>query len=86
MNRVVAVGIAVMLFGVAAGDQGISAMLRTRERARTLASDISALRAENARLRARAEALRSDPSTIETEARRTLGLARPDEIVVTRRR
>jgi len=42
------------------------------------------LRAENAQLKARAEALRNDPAAIEVVARETLGLARPDELVVTR--
>ena len=78
-------GLSILLFSVA-GDRGVTAMLRTHQRARTLSADIAAIRAENAKLRARAEALRTDLSAIEREARQTLGLARADEIVVTRRR
>jgi cell division protein FtsB len=51
-----------------------------------LSLQIAALREENARLKARAEALRTDAPTIEAVARETLGLARADEIVVTRPR
>ena len=86
MRSVVAFGLCLILFTVFTGDNGLPALLRARRDAGTLALQISALRAENARLKARAEALRNDASTIERVARETLGLARPDEIVVTRSR
>ena len=85
MKILVGLGLAILLFSVA-GDRGVTAILRTHDRARTLSADIAAIRADNARLRAQAEALRHDLSAIEREARQTLGLARADEIVVTRRR
>lgn len=78
-------GLSILLFSVA-GDRGVTAILRTHDRARALSAEIAAIRAENAKLRVEAEALRRDPSAIEREARQTLGLARADEIVVTRRR
>ena len=86
MKSVVAFGLCLILFSVFTGDRGLPALLRARREARELAAEISALRSENARLKARAELLRSDAATIESVARETLGLARPDEIVVTRRR
>ena len=86
MKSVVAFGICLVLFSAFTGDRGLPALLKARREARVLAAEISALRSENAALKARAELLRSDPATIESVARETLGLARPDEIVVTRRR
>lgn len=75
-----------MLFTAFTGDNGLPALLRARRDAGALTLQIAALRAENARLKAKAEALRNDAAAIEAEARETLGLARPDEIVVTRSR
>ena len=86
MKSVVAFGICLVLFSVAGGDRSLPALLRARDQVSSLTRDISALRAENARLKVRAEALRSDPSAIEAVARQMLGLARPGEIVVTRPR
>lgn len=86
MRIVVAFGLCLLLFSVFTGDNGLPSLLRARRDASALAGEISALRAENARLMARAEALRSDPRTIESEAREALGLARADELVVTRPR
>ena len=85
MKSVGAFGLCLVLFTFTS-DNGLPALLRARRDAGTLALQISALRAENARLKARAEALRTDASTIEAVARETLGLARPDEIVVSRSR
>ena len=84
MKTVVAFALCLVLFSMFGGDNGIQALLRARRDAKSLAVEISALRKENERLRASAEALRNDPRTIEAVARETLGLARADEIVVTR--
>jgi cell division protein FtsB len=73
-----------MLFTMFAGDNSLPALLKARRDAQMLTRTISELRSENARLKARAEALRNDPSTIEAVARETLGLARADELIVTR--
>ena len=74
----------VRLWPVAASERGLPALLRARQQANLLSRQISALRAENLRLKSRAQALRADRATIEAVARETLGLARADEIVVTR--
>jgi cell division protein FtsB len=86
MKIAVAFGICLVLFGVAAGDRGLPALLRAREQVSALSREIAALRAENARLKVRADALRSDPSAIEAVARQRLGLLRRDEILVIRPR
>jgi cell division protein FtsB len=84
MKGVAAFGLCLALFDAAASEQGLSAQLRARRQATEMSRQISDLRAENIRLKLRAEALRSDRSTIESVARETLGMARADEIVVTR--
>ena len=84
MKTIVAFGICVLLFAMFAGDRSLPALLKARRDAQSLTRTISELRSENARLKARAEALRSDPSAIEAVARESLGLARADELVVTR--
>ena len=81
MKIVVAAGLLV-LCGVFAGERGVPALLRSRRDAARLSADIAALRAQNAALAGRVRALTTDPATIESVARQTLGLARPDEIVV----
>jgi cell division protein FtsB len=86
MNSVVAFGLCLVLFSLVAGDKGLSALLQARREERALSRQVSALRLENARLKKRIEALRQDAWTIEMVARETLGLARPDEIVVARPR
>jgi cell division protein FtsB len=86
MRLVIAFGTCILLIGLFGGDHGLPAMLQARRDAAMLTTRIAALRAENAALRRRAEALRNDPSAIEMEARASLGLARPGEIVVARSR
>ena len=63
---------------------GLHAILQARREARQLASAVAALKAENASLRHEADALKSDPAAIEAVARGALGMARPDELVLTR--
>ena len=84
MRAAVAFGLCLLLFGLFGDDHGLRAMLRARRDARLLASQVAALRAENAALRERAEALRRDPRAIESVARETLGLMKPGEILVMR--
>jgi cell division protein FtsL len=86
MRTALAFGICLLLFGLFGDDHGVRAMLQARRDARTLAVQISALRAENAALRQQAELLRSDPEAIENAARKTLGLARPGEVMFRVRR
>ena len=84
MRLAIGVGVGVLLFGLFGGDHGLPAMLQARREAQMLSTEIAALRTENAALRQRAAALRSDPTAIESEARATLGLLRPGEVVVAR--
>lgn len=86
MKAAVAFGFCVLLFGIGADERGVRAMLQARRDTQALAVRIAALRAENGALRRRAEALRRDPRAIEHEARETLGLIGPGEIVVSRDR
>jgi cell division protein FtsB len=86
MKLALAFGVCVLLFGLFGDDHGLPAVLQARRDARRLGSEIAALRTENVVLRRRVEALRSDPAAIELEARATLGLVRPGELVVSRGR
>ena len=64
-----------------AGDKGFFEMLRARGQHAELTGAIHDLRAENARLRDEARRLKEDAATIETLARRELGLIRPGEVL-----
>jgi cell division protein FtsB len=77
----VAFGVCVLL-GSVAGQHGLPGLLKARAQSRQLAAQVAALRTKNAALRARVDELRNDPSEIERVARRDLGLARRDELVV----
>ena len=79
-----AFGVCLLLFGLFGDDHGLRAVLQARRDARALASQVAALRADNALLRQRADALRRDPATLEAVARETLGLVKPGEILITR--
>lgn len=78
---VVAAGFLILCHAFA-GEQGLPALLEARRDAAILQARINTLKADNAALAAEARALRTDPETIGTVARRTLGMARADEIVV----
>jgi len=78
---VVAAGL-ILATNLLAGERGLPALLQSRREASRLRAQISALRAENATLVATIRALTSDPAAIEAVARETLGLIKPDEIVV----
>ena len=83
MRYVVVAGFLVVVVNLLAGERGVPALLQSRREAAHLRAQIAALRAENAALTGRVRALRSDPAAIEAVARGTLGLARPDELLVT---
>jgi cell division protein FtsB/cell division protein DivIC len=55
--------------------------LRVRRQSRELQRSVAALKAENARLLEHARRLKDDPLTIESIARRELGLIREGEIL-----
>jgi cell division protein FtsB len=66
------------LFLSAEGLVRSSGLMETKRR---LESDNRRLEEENRQLAARLERIRSDPAYLEAEARRKLGLVRPDEII-----
>jgi cell division protein FtsB len=73
---------AVLLADALVGERGLVATTRARRQSDELAATVGQLHHENARLRETAERLRTDPSTIESLARETLGLIRPGEVLV----
>jgi cell division protein FtsB len=83
MRYIVVAGFLAAVVNLLAGERGLPALLQSRREAAQLRAQITALRIENAALTGRVRALRSDPAAIEAVARGTLGLARPDELLVT---
>jgi cell division protein FtsB len=71
----------VLAIDALAGDKGLFEMLRARRQHAELSGAIHDLRSENASLRDEARRLKEDASTIETLARRELGLIRPGEVL-----
>ena len=63
------------------GEKGFLVTMRARQQARIEEAHVAALRQENARLREEKRRLNEEPSTIEAEARRQLGLAKPGEVM-----
>jgi cell division protein FtsB len=63
------------------GDKGFLVTARARQEAQAEAARLAALKLENARLREEKRRLNEDAATIEAEARRQLGLARPGEVM-----
>ncbi len=68
-----------LLIQALVGEKGFFARLRAREEHQALEQALTALRAENLRLREEAQRLREDPAAIEELARRDLGLIKPGE-------
>ena len=65
------------------GERGLMDTLRANRAAAAAVRDLEQLKRDNAALRDKASRLRNDPATIESVARRELGLVRPGEILVT---
>ncbi len=65
------------------GANGFLAYQKKKAQYRTLEQDIQKMQKENDDLTQRIKALKSDPATIEKEAREQLRYARPGEIVYT---
>jgi cell division protein FtsB len=63
------------------GDKGFLVTVRARQDAQAEAARLAALKQETARLREEKRRLNEDAATIEAEARRQLGLARPGEVM-----
>lgn len=72
-----------MAWHVALGPNGMVAYMHKRAEYHKLQSDIHALDVENQQLQQQVERLRSDPETIEREAREQLRYARPGETIYT---
>lgn len=74
--------IAVLLaYHVFAGTNGISVYFKKKAENRTLQQELDQLRKESEDLNRRVKALRSDPQTIEKEAREQLKYAKPGEVI-----
>jgi cell division protein FtsB len=63
------------------GEKGFLVTMRARQQAHVEEARVVALKQENARLREEKRRLNEEPSTIEAEARRQLGLAKPGEVM-----
>ena len=71
----------VLVLDALMGEKGLLETVRARRQYRELAGSIERLRTENSRLRDEARRLREDPKTIESLARKDLGLIRPGELL-----
>ena len=64
------------------GDKGLLERIREHQRFRDVSASLEKLRQENAALRDQARRLREeDPATIESAARRQLGMIKPGEVL-----
>jgi cell division protein FtsB len=66
---------------VVRGQNGITSWQQKRAEDKSLAAEIDHLTTENARLGQHVDRLKSDPGTIEHEARSRLRYARPNEVI-----
>src|SRR5262245_44116806 len=71
----------VIVIDAIAGEKGLLALLQARREYSALERSLDRARAENADLREMARRLREDPSAIEEQARRELGLIKPGEVL-----
>ena len=74
--------IAVLLADALVGERGLIATTRARRQSEDLTSKVEQLRRENSQLRDTARRLREDRTTIESMARKDLGLIRQGEVLV----
>ena len=72
---------AVIVIDAIAGEKGLLALLQARREYSALERSLDRARTENAELRDMARRLREDPSAIEEQARRELGLIKPGEML-----
>ncbi|HUS18543.1 MAG TPA: septum formation initiator family protein [Terriglobales bacterium] len=85
-RRRIATAAVVVLAGLVAfhavfGPNGVFVYTKKRTEFRDLDSELKALKLENERLTGNIKALRTDPKTIEREAREQLRYTRPGEVV-----
>lgn len=74
---------ALLFVHVIFGSNGYLAYQKKKAQYRTLEQDVQKMQKENDELSARIKALKTDPATIEKEAREQLRYARPGEMVYT---
>src|SRR3954468_3749468 len=70
-------------FHIAFGQNGMISYMHKRDESRKLQQQITDLQQENARISKQIGALKTDPKTIEREAREQLRYARPGEVIYT---
>lgn len=81
-GTLVAVALALIIgWGVVNGRHGLSAWQRQRTEDKALKKEIQNLQQENVKLRDHIQRLKTDPDTIEREARDQLHYARPGEVI-----
>src|ERR1043166_2069895 len=80
-----AVGVLGLMLGlhIAFGQNGMISYFHKRDESVKLQQQINDLQAENARIAKQIESLKTDPKTIEREAREQLRYARPGEVIYT---
>jgi cell division protein FtsB len=79
-----AVALALLLgYYVVAGQNGLRVYIAKRHENQKLQQRIDALQKQNSQIDQQIHALKSDPDTIEREARERLHYARPDEVIIT---
>jgi cell division protein FtsB len=88
VRRRIATGFAVLLavffaYHVVFGRNGVNSYEQKRSQDRELHQQIDALQQENDRLKDHVTRLKSDPDSIEYEAREKLHYARPGEVIYT---
>lgn len=71
----------VMGYGVVFGHNGLTAFANKRQEARALQEQTLQLQKENERLSSHVQQLKTDPDTIEHEARESLHYARSGEVI-----
>jgi cell division protein FtsB len=81
LNYVLALVTLVLVADALVGDNGLLETLHARRQYAEVATSLTQLRQENARVRDQIRRLREDPAAIEAIAREELGLMRPGEVV-----
>ena len=79
----VAAFVSVLAFHVIFGPNGAIVYQQKRTEYKSLDAEIKSLQAENDKLDQRIKALKTDPKTIEKEAREQLRYAKPGEVIYT---
>jgi len=80
-----AVGVLGLMLGlhIAFGQNGMISYFQKRDESKKLQQQINELQLENAHISKQINALKTDPKTIEREAREQLRYARPGEVIYT---